>query len=159
MNKLYLNKVACSIVNKSNRLDQLDYQILSILKENSRIPISAIAKKIHMSQPAVKERLIKMEESKVIDEYTLNLGETIQGMITFILLKTSMCMEVEKFCKDHKNVVDLHRISGDDNYLLKVSTKDTDELTNFQQQLVKYGPSKSLIRTKRIFEDNYSLMD
>ncbi|PAQ15807.1 hypothetical protein CD798_04855 [Bacillaceae bacterium SAOS 7] len=45
MNKLYLNKVACSIVNKSNRLDQIDYQILSILKENSRIPISAIAKK------------------------------------------------------------------------------------------------------------------
>ncbi|MBO2535648.1 Lrp/AsnC family transcriptional regulator [Rummeliibacillus suwonensis] len=141
------------------RLDETDMKILNILRENSRTAISKIAEVIHMSQPAVKERMIKMKESNLIDKYTITLGEPVQGMVTFILLNTILCKDFEEFCKENNHVVDLHRVSGDYNYLVKVRTNSIEELACFQEQLIKYGTSKSLVRTKKVIENNFKLIE
>ncbi|RNB91356.1 Lrp/AsnC family transcriptional regulator [Brevibacillus fluminis] len=143
----------------SDPLDDIDKKILLLLQHNARMPISQISKEISMSQPSVKERIIKLEEKNIIAEYgtALNLRELNRGTTTFILVKTEQCERFVEFCKGAKEVTDLFRISGEYNYLIKVQTATVEELAEFQDALVQLGPSKSHISLKNIFENRIVL--
>ncbi|MNI75497.1 AsnC family protein [compost metagenome] len=54
-------------------------------------------------------------------------------------------------------VTDLFRISGEYNYLIKVQTASIEELAEFQDSLIKFGPSKSHISLKNILENRVLL--
>lgn len=135
-------------------LDVVDYKIMEILQKNARIPISKISQKVAMSQPSVKERISKLEEQKIILSYNtvLNPDKLDKGVTAFILFKTEKCQSFIEFCKDSKEVSELHRISGDFNYLIKVQTISIETLADFQDSLSEYGSSKSLISMKNHIE-------
>lgn len=135
-------------------IDDIDKKIMQLLQHNARMSISQISKEVSMSQPSVKERIIKLEEKNIISGYTtvFNLRDLNRGTTTFILLKTERCQEIVDFCKDAREVTDLFRISGEYNYLIKVQTASIEELAEFQDSLIKLGPSKSHISLKNILE-------
>ncbi|WP_349254220.1 Lrp/AsnC family transcriptional regulator [Paenibacillus sp. RC67] len=135
-------------------MDDIDKKIMQLLQHNARMSISQISKEVSMSQPSVKERIIKLEEKNIISGYTtvFNLRDLNRGTTTFILLKTEHCQEIVDFCKDAREVTDLFRISGEYNYLIKVQTASIEELAEFQDSLIKLGPSKSHISLKSILE-------
>lgn len=135
-------------------LDEIDYKILRILQENARVSISKIGQEISMSQPSVKERIAKLEERNIILGYkaTLNHEKLDKDVTTFILFKTEKCQSFISFCNDAKEVSELHRISGDFNYLIKVQTSSIETLADFQDSLIQYGNSKSLISMKNPIE-------
>lgn len=112
-----------------------------------------------MSQPSVKERMTKLEERGIISGYNavFNLRELNRGTTTFILVKTEHCQELIDFCKAAKEVTDLFRISGEFNYLIKVQSSSVEEIAEFQDSLVKLGPSKSHICMKNILENRVLL--
>ncbi|MEQ4485453.1 Lrp/AsnC ligand binding domain-containing protein [Cohnella silvisoli] len=62
-------------------------------------------------------------------------------VLTFILLKTEHCHELVDFCEGAWEVTDLFRISGEYNYLIKIQTASIKELSEFQDSLIKLGPS------------------
>ncbi|WP_257352075.1 Lrp/AsnC family transcriptional regulator [Pseudalkalibacillus decolorationis] len=140
-------------------IDDIDKKIMQLFQDNARISISQISKEVSMSQPSVKERIIKLEEKNIISGYTtsFNLKNLNRGTTTFILLKTEHCQELIDFCKDAWQVTDLFRISGEYNYLIKVQTASIEEVAEFQDSLIKLGPSKSHISLKNILENRVLL--
>ncbi|SYX86856.1 Lrp/AsnC family transcriptional regulator [Paenibacillus alvei] len=142
-----------------NGFDDIDQKIMKLLQHNARMSISQISKEVSMSQPSVKERMIKLEEKNIISGYTakFNLRNLNRGTTTFILLKTERCQEVVDFCENAKEVTDLYRISGEYNYLIKVQTASIEELAQFQDDLAKIGVSKSHISMKNILENRVLL--
>ncbi|ASR45538.1 AsnC family transcriptional regulator [Paenibacillus kribbensis] len=142
-----------------HHLDDIDHKIMQLLQHDARISISQISKEISMSQPSVKERMVKLEEKGVISGYSavFNLRELDRGTTTFILLKTEHCQELVDFCEEAKEVTDLFRISGEFNYLIKIQTALVEEIAEFQDSLVKLGPSKSHICMKNILENRVLL--
>ncbi|EPY05849.1 AsnC family transcriptional regulator [Paenibacillus alvei TS-15] len=142
-----------------NGFDDIDQKIMKLLQHNARMSISQISKEVSMSQPSVKERMIKLEEKNIISGYTaeFNLRNLNRGTTTFILLKTERCQEVVDFCENAKEVTDLYRISGEYNYLIKVQTASIEELAQFQDNLAKIGVSKSHISMKNILENRVFL--
>ncbi|MDT8978674.1 Lrp/AsnC family transcriptional regulator [Paenibacillus sp. chi10] len=142
-----------------NGFDDIDQKIMQLLQRNARMSISQISKEVSMSQPSVKERMIKLEEKNIISGYTaeFNLRNLNRGTTTFILLKTEQCQEVVDFCENAKEVTDLYRISGEYNYLIKVQTASIEELAQFQDDLAKIGVSKSHISMKNILENRVLL--
>jgi len=142
-----------------NGFDDIDQKIMKLLHRNARMSISQISKEVSMSQPSVKERMIKLEEKNIISGYTaeFNLRNLNRGTTTFILLKTERCQEVVDFCEHAKEVTDLYRISGEYNYLIKVQTASIEELAQFQDDLAKIGVSKSHISMKNILENRVLL--
>lgn len=135
-------------------IDDMDKKILQLLQHNARMSISQISKEVSMSQPSVKERILKLEDKKIISGYSteLNLKNLNRGMTTFILVKTEHCQMIVDFCEMAREVTDLYRISGEYNYLIKVQTASIEELAEFQDSLLKLGPSKSHISLKNILE-------
>jgi len=140
-------------------MDDIDKKIMALLQYNARMSISQISKEVSMSQPSVKERIIKLEEKNIISGYNtvFNLREMNRGTTTFILIKTEHCKEITDFCENAMEITDLFRISGEYNYLIKVQTTSIEELAEFQDSLIKFGPSKSHISLKNMLENRILL--
>ncbi|WP_134686730.1 Lrp/AsnC family transcriptional regulator [Brevibacillus migulae] len=135
-------------------MDQIDYKILSTLNENARIPISELSRMIAMSQPAVTERLRKLEEQGVITGYRAELSPHKLGKHTtaFVLFKTNNCKDFLAFSETAPEIVDLYRISGEYNYLMKVLTETNESLARFLDSCNIYGYSTPLIVLSTSFE-------
>ena len=53
--------------------DDKNCDILALLHQNPRISMSELARQVGMSNPAVKERVLRLEETGVIAGYRLDL--------------------------------------------------------------------------------------
>lgn len=56
-------------------MDFIDEQIIHELKEDSRLSMSELSRRIHLSAPAVRERVRQLEEQDIIKRYTIELNQ------------------------------------------------------------------------------------
>ena len=56
-------------------MDFINEMILKELKEDSRISMSELGRRVHLSAPAVRERIRQLEEQNVIKRYTLDINK------------------------------------------------------------------------------------
>lgn len=57
-------------------LDETDMEILSLLAENARRPFSAIGEEVGLSGPAVSDRVTRLQETGVINHFTIDVDRT-----------------------------------------------------------------------------------
>ena len=74
--------------NKNNNLDATDWKILAELQRDARSSYKEIGEAVGMTRPAVRERMLRMEESGVVTGYraeidTDALGRALHVMISF----------------------------------------------------------------------------
>ncbi|WP_040952637.1 Lrp/AsnC family transcriptional regulator [Gorillibacterium massiliense] len=117
-------------------MDAIDKQILRLLTENSRTTSSDIAKEVHLSIPAVAERIRKLDEQNIIESFTVKLNRRALGYahlvyISVVLPGTLDTDVFRKAMREHAFVMECHHIAGEYDYLLKVSVPDTDALEYF----------------------------
>lgn len=124
-------------------IDQIDLQIIQLLKENSRLQWKEIGETIHMTGQAVAARIRKMEELGIIEKFTLKLNEKKLGMelIGFITINmtTTNHKSFVNFLISEEGVVEAHRTSGGGCYILKVVMQGADQLNQFLESLLKYA--------------------
>lgn len=128
-------------------MDKLDKEILLVLQEKGRISMTELGKEVALSQPAVTERVRRMEEKGIIDHYRAIVSpEKINKPITaFLLFHTKSCENFVDFCNKSNEVVELHRISGQYNFLVKVVTETLLSLEVAINEMGTYGDSTTLI--------------
>jgi len=86
-------------------VDNTDLKILSLLQDNARISNSEIARQIGMVPSGVLERIRKLEECGVIQEYTAHLkAESLNlGLVAFVFVRTDelpgRCDSAEKLSR------------------------------------------------------------
>lgn len=122
-------------------MDQIDLKILEALQQNARISFSELGRAINMTQPAVSERVRKLEEKGIIDSYrTIVSPEKLGKSITaFILVQTNDCGRLTAFGSQSEDVVEMHQLSGQFNFMLKVQTYSMQSLNDFLSQCSRYG--------------------
>lgn len=124
-------------------LDQTDFEILSLLKKNSRIQWREIGELVHLTGQSVANRIRKMEELGVIQGYTVKLDQSKLGktLIAFIIIfmKTTNHLSFQTFIKEKSEILEANRISGDGCYLLKVNVSNEEGLMNLLDEILKYG--------------------
>ncbi|HWL65614.1 MAG TPA: Lrp/AsnC family transcriptional regulator [Actinomycetota bacterium] len=120
-------------------LDRIDRQILKLLREDGRISHAAIAKEVGLSGPAVHERVRKLEQNGAIAGYAAILDPQVldRSHVAFVRVNLSEGAEfvadepvVARIC-DEPDVLEFHRIAGEDCYLIKARTatnKDLEQL-------------------------------
>jgi len=140
------------------KLDEIDLKIMNLLYDNARMPVSEIGRVISMTQPAVKERINKLEEQGVIAAYKTKFepSKINKNIQTFIMFKTRQCNDFIQFCHSSSEVTDLYRISGEFNYMMKVMVDSMETLASFLDSLMKFGLSSPLIVLKNEFEEKIS---
>ncbi len=124
-------------------IDEIDFQILRLLSENSRIQWKDLGEKIHMTGQAVGNRIKKLEERGVIQAYSLIIDEMKLGLIftafANVYMKTANHDAFIRFIIDRKEVTEAHRVSGEGCYHLKIKVKSQNQLNLFLNQLLDHG--------------------
>lgn len=128
-------------------MDQVDQRILLLLQQQGRISMTDLGKEVGLSQPAVTERVRRMEDSGVIQQYRAIVDPEMTGYqsIAYYLFRTSDGIKFVDFCQTAAEVIECHRTSGEYNYLLKVATPSIRELEAFENQISGYGDYTTLI--------------
>ncbi|MED4886559.1 Lrp/AsnC family transcriptional regulator [Lysinibacillus fusiformis] len=136
-------------------MDSIDGDILMHLQSDARLSMTALGKLIGLSQPAITERVKRLEEQGVIKSYRAKVSNEKVGksIVAFILFRTTKCNNFVDYCKQASQVVECHRISGEYNYLIKVVVESTKELELFENASMKYGDSTTLISLSSPIED------
>ncbi len=143
---------------ESGTMDTMDYQILECLKENSRENATNIGAKINLSTSAVIERIKKLENSGVIEKYTMLINQNIfkRDLTAFVYVRLEHPKFNEGFINhinENQSIAECHYIAGDFDFILKVVTKTgktLEKILNF----VKSIDGVSLTRTSVVLSTN-----
>jgi Lrp/AsnC family leucine-responsive transcriptional regulator len=134
-------------------LDQIDRRILRLLREDGRMPLAAIAKAVGLSGPAVHDRVRKLEQRGIIGSYTAVLDPIAldRSHVAFVMVTLSEGNEfaadepiVARICEE-PDVLEFHRIAGEDCYLIKVRTATNKDL---EQLLRRIRRIRGVARTR-----------
>lgn len=132
-------------------IDGIDRTILAILQENGRVTNAEIARQVGMAPSAILERVRKLEERGVIDGYTvrLNPDKLCCGLLAYILVRTDervwQCKSGDAL-KDIAEVQEIHHVAGEDCFLVKVRTKNTEALATLLRD--EFGAIESIRSTR-----------
>ncbi|MDO4561090.1 MAG: Lrp/AsnC family transcriptional regulator [bacterium] len=123
-------------------MDEIDGRIIEALKENGRATVSEVSRRVCLSVPAVAERIRKLEQTGVIEKYTVKINRNLTGfnLLAFVLVNIAGSDNIENF-RDRivreRCVLECHHIAGPNDYLLKVLVRSTGELESFLSQTLK----------------------
>ncbi len=114
-------------------MDLIDHQLVQLLQVNGRETQLELARQVKLSQPATAERLRKLEEQGVITGYTAlidaaRLGKTVTAFIGVSIEHPKYFDGFAKKVQALDDVLECHRVAGNDSYLLKVKTESTGSL-------------------------------
>lgn len=123
-------------------MDAIDYAILNELKKNGRASASEISKKVNLSIPAVAERIRKLEQAEVIQQYTIKINRDKIGkhLLAFILVNIDKTDNIENFRNvivQYNCVLECHHVAGTYDYLLKIVVDDIQALENLLSKTLK----------------------
>ena len=123
-------------------LDKKDQIILELLKENSKLTTSQISKKTAIPITTVHNHIKKLEKNEIISGYTIRLNYKKLGisMLAYILIRINYSLpnkktinqkEIAKKIKSFYEVEEVNIMAGVTDILIKVRTKDIDQLNTF----------------------------
>jgi Lrp/AsnC family transcriptional regulator, leucine-responsive regulatory protein len=126
-------------------LDAIDYKLLDLLQQDARMTQMEMAAAVGLSQPAVAERMRKLEQEAIITGYTARvdgrkLGKDITAFIGVRIEHPKYNAGFGKRVLAIPDVLECHRITGPDSYLLKVVTEDTQSLDSLISDLLRHIP-------------------
>ena len=114
-------------------LDGVKVRLLRALLDDPRLPIAELARRVDLSGPAVAERIQRLEAAGVIAGYRLDLSPAALGraLAAYVRIRPGpgQVAAIIELAERTPQVVECHRVTGDENVLLKVQVADTDELT------------------------------
>ena len=125
-------------------MDKKDVQILSVLQQNAATPLAELAAAVSLSSTPCWRRVQKLYESGVIrkqvalcDPIQLNLPVTV-----FVSIRTSQHSDawMKRFVqgtRDIPEIVEIYRMSGDVDYLLKIVVPDIAGYDAVYKRLIK----------------------
>ena len=131
-------------------LDDVGRHILRELQENPRIAYSELGRRVGMTQPAAAERIRRMEEAGIITGYRVDLDLDKVGLPISALVRVDTPDErkggqlLDTIC-DMPEVLECHRVTGDESYVLKVAVASMKQLEKLLSRLVTYGQTTTSI--------------
>jgi Lrp/AsnC family leucine-responsive transcriptional regulator len=135
-------------------LDLMDAKILEILQGDARVTMAEIGRRIHLSQPAVTERVRRMEAAQVITGYHAHVNPEAlgYGITAFVRVASrSSDIPVVKIAEQVPEVIECHAITGEDCVVVKVVASSVKELERVISSLARCGvTSTSLILSSSI---------
>ena len=113
-------------------LSQKDEQVIALLRENGRMPISEIARRLPSSRTAAQVRVQKLERNGVIDGYSVKLSADFFSSrvraLVMIKFPPGRRANIEKALTMMAHVTALHSISGVFDLVAVVSARSMDDL-------------------------------
>ncbi|CAN5743473.1 Lrp/AsnC family transcriptional regulator [soil metagenome] len=130
-------------------LDPVNLRLLDELSRNPRITMSELARRLGMSSPAVTDRVQRLEAGGIITGYRVDLDPRALGwpVAAFVRIRPGpgQLTRIAELAQQTPEVVECHRITGEDCFLLKVYVTEIDKLEDVLDRFLMFGQTTSSI--------------
>jgi Lrp/AsnC family leucine-responsive transcriptional regulator len=124
-------------------IDEIDWKILTELQTDARTSFAELGRRVGLTTPAVIERVRKLEDARIITGYraeidTAKIGLPITAFIRMSIEKIDYSHIIE-VVKESNEVLECHRGTGGDSFIMKVAVADVGHLQTLIDKLTPYG--------------------
>lgn len=128
---------------RSVPLDELDWAILAELQADGRLSYNELSRRVHLSGPAVAERVKRLELAQVITGYTAKVDAQAAGqpLLVFIRLRCrpGSCLLRTSTPAAFPEIVEIHKLPGTHCAVAKARASSLAHLEGFLEQLGTHG--------------------
>jgi Lrp/AsnC family leucine-responsive transcriptional regulator len=130
-------------------LDAANLRLLSELQVDPRLSMSELGRRVGMSAPAVTERVQRLEAAGVIAGYRMDVDPAALGMPVTALVRIrpgpGQLPKIARAAQETAQVVECHRITGEDCFLIKVHAPSIAELEEILDRFLLFGQTTTSI--------------
>ena len=131
-------------------MDATNWALLSELQRDARASYSELGRGVHLSAPAVAERVRRMEEAGIIIGYHALVDATRIGWAIHALVQMpchgSKCVLRDESVKQWPEVIRIDRVTGDACSVLRVMTPTIPDFEDLIERLAAFGrPSSAMV--------------
>ena len=129
--------------------DARNLELLRLLRGDPCMSVSEMARRVGMSAPAVRERIDRLTEAGIIKGTRLELDPKALGFPLAIYVRIrpmpGQLPKIPELAARLPQVVECHRITGEDCFIIKVYLDSLDNLDKILDQFLVYGQTTTSI--------------
>jgi Lrp/AsnC family leucine-responsive transcriptional regulator len=133
----------------SKALDETNLRLLDELQRDARLSLAELGRRVGLTAPAVAERLQRLEQQQVLRGYHADVDPDAVGypLTAVIRIRPAprQLHKVAALAKATPEVVECHRITGDDCFLIKAHLRSVSHLEEVIDRFVLYGQTTTSI--------------
>jgi Lrp/AsnC family transcriptional regulator, leucine-responsive regulatory protein len=130
-------------------LDSRNQKLLAALLKNPRASVTDLARKVGLSAPATRERMLRLEEAGVIKGWRVELDPKALGFPIAVLVRVrpmpGQLPKIAKLAQSLPQVTECHRITGEDCFLMRAHLRALEELDGLLDKFLAYGQTTTSI--------------
>jgi len=122
--------------------DAKNIALLRLLRDDPRMPVSELARRVEMSAPAVRERLQRLQEAGVVS-WRIDIDPRALGfpVCAYVRVRPApgQLSKVAELAQRMPQVTECHRVTGEDCFVVKIHVEAIDQLDRVLDQFLAYG--------------------
>jgi len=130
-------------------LDTTDHRLLAELQADARLSLAELGRRVGLSSPAVADRLRRLESEGVIVDHRTELSPEALGLALTSIIRVRpsprQLHKVADLARSTPEVVECHRITGDDCFFIKAHVRDVHHLEDLIDRFTPYGQTTTSI--------------
>jgi Lrp/AsnC family leucine-responsive transcriptional regulator len=130
-------------------MDPINRRILDELQQDGRVSLAELARRLQISPPTVAERLSRLESASVIRGYHADVDPAAAGFALSVIIRIRpaprQLHKIAELAPRLPEIVECHRITGDDCFLVRAHVRDVTHLEELIDQLAIYGDTTTSI--------------
>jgi Lrp/AsnC family transcriptional regulator, leucine-responsive regulatory protein len=118
------------MLTETTEWDHYDSRILTELQTDARITMAELGRRVHLSQPAVTERVRKLELGGVIKGYRaeVDLSRLGYGIRALVRVGRLEYARVVRLIEQTPEILNAYNVTGEDSWVLEIAVIDVSHL-------------------------------
>jgi Lrp/AsnC family leucine-responsive transcriptional regulator len=131
----------------NQKIDNFDQKIMQLLQQDARISHAEVGRQVHLSQPAVSERIKRLEAAGVIRGYRADINPKALGyqITAMIRISTQQGRPYAEFVARCPEIIDCYTVTGEDGAVMRVLATDVEHLQRVINELNAFGSTSTAI--------------
>ena len=130
-------------------LDATNRRLLDELQRDARTSLAELGRRVGLSSPAVAERMRRLEEEGVIRSYRAEVDPRRLGYTLGVIIRSRpaprLLAEVAELARQTPEVIECHRVTGDDCYVMTAHVRDVVHLEEVIDRFAVLGSTTTAI--------------
>jgi Lrp/AsnC family leucine-responsive transcriptional regulator len=130
-------------------LDAVNLRLLGELQADARLSLAELGRRVGLSAPAVTERLQRLRDAGVITAYRTEVDPRALGLALSVVLRVRpsprQLPKVVEVARKSSEVVECHRITGEDCFFMKLHVRDVEHLEEVIDRFLPFGQTTTSI--------------
>ena len=130
-------------------LDDTDRALLVELQRDARLSLAELGRRVGLSPPAVGERVRRMTDEGVIRGFRTDVDPRALGYALSAIVRVRpaprQLQKVAELARATPEVVECHRITGEDCFFLKAHVRDVEHLEEVIDRFTVFGQTTTSV--------------